>query len=81
MLDEWTAALARELAVDLDVDVGLLLDVAREAAHNVDRPAAPVTTFLVGYAAALAGGGADAVTRAAERASVLARSWGSGSGR
>lgn len=78
MLDDWTAALARELSVDLDVDVGLLLDVARDAAHSVERPAAPVTTFLVGYAAALAGGGPDAVARAAERASALARGWDTG---
>ncbi len=76
MLKEWAAALAAELGVtDLDVDERLLLDVARDAAHSVARPAAPITTFLVGYAAARAGGDAEAVRRAAEVASRLAAAW------
>lgn len=32
------------------VDVGLVLDLARDAAHGVARPAAPLTTFLLGVA-------------------------------
>jgi uncharacterized protein DUF6457 len=81
VLDDWTAALARRLDVDLAVDVRTLLDVARDAAHNVDRPAAPITTFLVGYAAALRGGGPEAVAEACRQARELALSWeSSGSG-
>ena len=53
---EWTDALAKRLGVDLDVDLKLVLDLARDAAHNVERPCGPVTTFLVGYAAAQAAG-------------------------
>jgi hypothetical protein len=34
----------------------LVLDLAREAAHGVARPAAPLTTFLAGYALAAEGG-------------------------
>lgn len=34
----------------------LVLDLAREAAHGVARPAAPLTTFLAGYALGAAGG-------------------------
>ncbi|MCZ0980335.1 DUF6457 domain-containing protein [Streptomyces diastatochromogenes] len=59
MLDEWITAVKTELGIDLDVDTGVLLDLARDAAHGVARPAAPLTTFLVGYAAARAGDGAD----------------------
>lgn len=55
VLDEWISAVKDELGIDLDVDTGALLDVARDAAHSVARPAAPLTTFLVGYAAAQAG--------------------------
>jgi hypothetical protein len=59
-LDAWL----RELCLALDVPCelaeqrALLLDVAREAAHGVMRPAAPLTTFLVGYAAGRAASGA-----------------------
>ncbi len=80
MLDEWITALLAELGLDLDVDVKLLLDVARDAAHSVARPAAPLTTFVVGYAAALQGGGPEAVRQAADRATALAAAWGQQSG-
>lgn len=75
VLDDWTEALLAELGVELDVDVPMLLDVARDAAHSVARPAAPLTTFVVGYAAALNGGGPDAVAAAARRATALATAW------
>jgi hypothetical protein len=34
----------------------LVLDLAREAAHGIARPAAPLTTFLAGYALGSEGG-------------------------
>jgi molybdopterin-guanine dinucleotide biosynthesis protein A len=75
VLDEWISAAKDELGIDLDVDTGLLLDLARDAAHGVARPAAPLTTFLVGYAAARAGGGPEAVAEAARKAVALAARW------
>ncbi|WP_370413744.1 DUF6457 domain-containing protein [Streptomyces fradiae] len=78
VLDEWITAVKDELGIDLDVDTGLLLDLARDAAHGVARPAAPLTTFLVGYAAARAagaGGGREAVAEAAAKAAALAQRW------
>jgi len=75
VLDEWIAAAKTELGIELDVDTGVLLDLARDAAHGVARPAAPLTTFLVGYAAASAGGGPDAVREAAAKAVALAQRW------
>ncbi|WP_326580532.1 molybdenum cofactor guanylyltransferase [Streptomyces sp. NBC_00481] len=75
VLDEWISAVKDELGIDLDVDITELLDLARDAAHSVARPAAPLTTFLIGYAAAQAGGGPEAVTEAARKASALALSW------
>ncbi len=75
MLDDWIAAVKSELGIDLDVDVPGLLDMTREVAHGVARPAAPLTAFLVGYAAAQAGGGAEAVAKANRAASALAVSW------
>ncbi|MFD6923077.1 DUF6457 domain-containing protein [Streptomyces sp. NPDC059944] len=75
VLDEWMTAVKDELGIDLDVDPGVLLDLARDAAHGVARPAAPLTTFLVGYAAARAGGGPEAVAEASRRATALALRW------
>lgn len=51
-LDAWSAALARELGIEESAlgHTPELLDVARDAAHAVARPAAPLTTFLVGWA-------------------------------
>lgn len=75
VLDEWISAVKDELGIDLDVDISVLLDLARDAAHGVARPAAPLTTFLVGYAAAQAGGGAEAVADASRKAAALALRW------
>lgn len=75
VLDEWISAVKDELGIDLDVDTGVLLDLARDAAHGVARPAAPLTTFLVGYAAARAGGDPEAVAEASRKAAALALRW------
>ncbi|MFE5795380.1 DUF6457 domain-containing protein [Streptomyces sp. NPDC056503] len=79
VLDEWITAVKTELGLDLDVDTGVLLDLARDAAHGVARPAAPLTTFLVGYAAAKAAEGgtapAEAVAEASRKAAALAQRW------
>ncbi|MEV6541085.1 NTP transferase domain-containing protein [Streptomyces sp. NPDC051665] len=75
VLDEWISAVKDELGIDLDVDTGTLLDLARDAAHGVARPAAPLTTFLVGYAAAQGKGGPEAVAEAARKAAALALRW------
>ncbi|HEY6314364.1 MAG TPA: DUF6457 domain-containing protein [Streptosporangiaceae bacterium] len=51
ILEEWTAAICADLGLEPDVaDTGTVLDLAREAAHGVDRVAAPLTAYLVGVA-------------------------------
>lgn len=75
VLDEWMTAAKAELGIDLDVDNSTLLDLARDAAHGVTRPAAPLTTFLVGYAAATRGGSPEDVAEAAAKAARLAARW------
>ena len=75
-LSEWIAALAAELGIDGTlIDVPALLAVAGDVAHNVARPAAPVTTFAVALAALSAGGDLDAVRRATAKVSALAKAW------
>ncbi|WP_030714205.1 NTP transferase domain-containing protein [Streptomyces sp. NRRL S-237] len=79
VLEQWITAVKSELGIDLTVDTKTLLDLARDAAHGVARPAAPLTTFLVGYAAAHAAAtGADpaqAVAEASRKAADLALRW------
>ncbi|MCW2595804.1 MAG: hypothetical protein JWP39_1692 [Jatrophihabitans sp.] len=80
VLDDWITELAAALGVDpAALDRDLLLDVARDAAHGVARPAAPLTTFLVGLAAGLRGGGKEAVDDAAAIVQRLAAERATGS--
>ncbi|MDQ6772107.1 MAG: DUF6457 domain-containing protein [Candidatus Dormibacteraeota bacterium] len=74
-MDDWVDALAAELGVEDRVDVRLLLDIARETAHSVDRPAAPLTAYLLGYAVAAGGGGPMALADAADRTRRLTARW------
>jgi hypothetical protein len=72
-LSDWLDEMTEALDIDLDVDVDGLLDAARIVAHAVDRPAAPLTTFLIGYAAAQRGGGEGNVSACVEITGALAR--------
>jgi hypothetical protein len=48
----WMARIANLLNVDShDVLTSELLDLTRDVAHGVERKSAPLTTFLLGYAA------------------------------
>jgi Domain of unknown function (DUF6457) len=70
-LDEWVARVQDALGLGRG-DTALVLDLARDVAHGVMRPAAPVSAYLLGLAV---GRGADP----AEAAGViveLAREWG-----
>jgi Domain of unknown function (DUF6457) len=53
-LKPWLNALARELQTPGgspdDHTIRTVLALARDAAHEIERPAAPLTTFLVGIA-------------------------------
>lgn len=73
VLGGWVRELCAELGIDPAVlERDLVLDLARDAAHGVARPAAPLTTFLVGYAAGRRGGGPEAIAEAAAAATRLA---------
>lgn len=60
-----------ELNLPADVDIDVILDLARVSAHRVKRRAVPVTTFLLGSAVA---GGID-VNVAAAKIQELAATW------
>ncbi|MEU4833425.1 DUF6457 domain-containing protein [Streptosporangium sp. NPDC023615] len=72
MLAEWTALVCRELGIDpATVDRDELLDLTKEVAHGVTRPAAPLTAYLLG----LAQGAGTAPPGTVERLTALARDW------
>lgn len=71
-LDAWVTELAEVFGIDpASVPTGLLLDVTRDAAHGVMRPAGPLTTYLIGLA--VAGGMAPEDAAAATRAAIERR--------
>src|SRR5690606_41967741 len=68
-LVEWARLVSAELDLPEEMDkadVDRILDLAKDAAHSVARPAAPLTAFLMGIAV---GRGADP----AETAAALSR--------
>ncbi|MBG6054238.1 hypothetical protein IWX81_000628 [Salinibacterium sp. CAN_S4] len=78
-LAEWADELARELGVaDAPVDIDEILGIAGTAAHSVLRPAAPLTTYLLGYVAGRAGSGSEvALAEAVQTVRRLAAERGS----
>ncbi|WP_046471502.1 DUF6457 domain-containing protein [Allosalinactinospora lopnorensis] len=68
-LVEWAEQVCAELELSEQIgkaDVDRVLSLAKDAAHSVARPAAPLTTYLLGIAV---GRGADP----AEAAAALSR--------
>jgi len=71
-LEAWTEAVCAEFGIDpANADVRAVLDLARDVAHNVARPAAPLTAYLVGIAV----GRGEAPEQAADRIRSLAERW------
>jgi molybdopterin-guanine dinucleotide biosynthesis protein A len=76
MMQTWIDAVCTELNLPADVDIDVILDLVRVSAHRVERPAAPVTTCLLGSAVA---GGID-VNEAAAKIQELAATWPTSAG-
>lgn len=74
-MDKWIEAVVSELSLQgvvvSDSLMKEILAVARDAAHNVERPAAPLSTYLMGIAVAQGADPADV----AQRVGQLAVNW------
>lgn len=75
ILKAWCAALIDRLQLGgAEVDVDAVLALAGEIARTIIRPAAPLTTFVIGYAAGLSvGSGASTDAPAFAAAVATAR--------
>ena len=75
ILEQWTAAVGAGLGLDpgplSTAETKAVLDLARDVAHAVDRPAAPLTAYLLG----LAVGRGLALPDASDRVRALAARW------
>ena len=67
-------ALADGLTDD-DLPIALILDLARDVANGVARPAAPFSAFAAGLVAGRAGGSPDEVRAAVAAVTELAAGW------
>lgn len=75
-LDEWALALREQFGLAAeDVPIGLILDLARDVANGVARPAAPFSAFVAGLVAGRAGGTPEQVRDAVARVVELAGNW------
>lgn len=72
VLDDWMDTVCGELGIERDTAARkTILDLARVVAHTVDRPAAPLTAFLLGTAV----GAGEPLNASAQRIVQLARGW------
>ena len=74
-LHDWIDELCDVLDIETEVDEALILDLARTAANNVQRTAAPVTTYLLGYAAAAHAANPEKIEALSGVAAGLAEEW------
>jgi hypothetical protein len=71
-MERWIMAVCADLGLDPGAaEARTVLEVARDVAHNVDRPAAPVTAYLLGMAV----GRGMSPARAAQQVRALAVAW------
>lgn len=74
-LHDWIDELCDALDIDADVDEGLILDLAKVVATNVERPAAPLSTYLLGVAVGRGDASAGEIERLAAATQELAERW------
>ena len=74
-LHDWIDEACDVLDIDHEIDEGLVLDLARVCAHSVERPTAPVTSYLLGYAAGARDLSSTQIEALAEQLTALAERW------
>ncbi|HXH80180.1 DUF6457 domain-containing protein [Nocardioides sp.] len=74
-LHDWIDELCDVLDIETEVDEGLVLDLARIAANDVQKTAAPITAYLLGVAVGSTDANPEAQEVLAAKAQALATRW------
>jgi hypothetical protein len=78
-LQEWVSLVCQELNIGDAVSPAAMqsrvLDLSRDVAHEVARPAAPLTAYLLGLAAGRSSDPETTAEELANRLSLLAQRW------
>ena len=78
-LKEWVDLVSQELGItDLVSQAAMqsrVLDMSKEVAHDVARPAAPLTAYLLGLAAGRSSDPEATADELAQQVCLLARRW------
>lgn len=75
-LDAWAATLRQRFGLsEEDVPVAAVLDLTRDVANGVARPAAPLGAFVAGLVAGRAGTDPSQVRAALAEVAALAEAW------
>lgn len=75
-LDEWAAALRERFNLGPeDLPISLILDLARDVAVGVARPAAPFSAFVAGLVAGRSGGTPEQTADAVAAITEMALAW------
>jgi hypothetical protein len=78
-LQEWVSLVCRELDLGDAVSPAAMqprvLDLSRDVAHGVARPAAPLTAYLLGLAAGRSADPEATADQLAQRICLLAQRW------
>ena len=51
-MNDWLTDVTKKLGIDASLDIDAVLELARDVAHHTERKNAPLTSYLLGYAAA-----------------------------
>jgi len=75
-LEAWISEVKGTLGLEDEIDIAAVLDLAKDFAHDVARPAAPLTTLALGIALGRAGENSpDEFRRLGEELRNLAAGW------
>lgn len=78
--DAWLDEASTLMGIDARIDVNAVLALARDVAHSLERKNAPLTSYLLGYAAASQNLSTEQIAALASKVGARAQEWGNPNG-